>query len=109
MVTTGLLGSIHLDPGSFAQVCYRNNKTKQKELTTTIAIIGEISPSFPVSLYSSSKAGISLLTTIYAALAAGCISVEADVWLYNDTLYVGLPPIAVPEEYAVVNGISGRP
>ncbi|KAK2733697.1 hypothetical protein FQN57_001977 [Myotisia sp. PD_48] len=25
----------------------------------------------------------------YTALAAGCISIEADVWLYDDTLYVG--------------------
>ena len=25
----------------------------------------------------------------YSALAVGCVSVEADVWLYNDTLYVG--------------------
>lgn len=25
----------------------------------------------------------------YTALSVGCISVEADVWLYNDTLYVG--------------------
>jgi len=25
----------------------------------------------------------------YSALSVGAISVEADVWLYNDTLYVG--------------------
>ncbi|EXJ91832.1 hypothetical protein A1O3_00382 [Capronia epimyces CBS 606.96] len=25
----------------------------------------------------------------YTALSVGCVSVEADVWLYNDTLYVG--------------------
>lgn len=25
----------------------------------------------------------------YTALSVGCVSIEADVWLYNDTLYVG--------------------
>ncbi|CAD0110210.1 unnamed protein product [Aureobasidium uvarum] len=28
-------------------------------------------------------------TPLYAALASGCISVEADVWLFDDDLYVG--------------------
>lgn len=26
---------------------------------------------------------------LYTALSVGCISIEADVWLYNSTLYVG--------------------
>lgn len=25
----------------------------------------------------------------YTALSVGCISIEADVWLYNETLYIG--------------------
>ena len=29
------------------------------------------------------------LVPLYSAIAAGCISVEADVWLYEDGLYVG--------------------
>lgn len=28
----------------------------------------------------------------YTALSVGCISIESDVWLYNDTLYVGHVP-----------------
>ncbi|MCJ1230900.1 hypothetical protein MMC12_007574 [Toensbergia leucococca] len=33
----------------------------------------------------------------YSALSVGCISVEADVWLYNDTLHVGHEESALTE------------
>lgn len=32
---------------------------------------------------------------LYTALSYGCISIEADVWLYNGTLYVGHEPSAL--------------
>ncbi|KAI9716170.1 MAG: hypothetical protein M1828_000453 [Chrysothrix sp. TS-e1954] len=31
----------------------------------------------------------------YSALATGCVSIEADVWLYNSTLFVGHEPSAL--------------
>ena len=31
----------------------------------------------------------------YTALSVGCVSIEADVWLYNSTLYVGHEPSAL--------------
>ncbi|KAI9824520.1 MAG: hypothetical protein M1826_007310 [Phylliscum demangeonii] len=34
----------------------------------------------------------------YSALAVGAISIEADVWLYNETLYVGHEPAALTAE-----------
>ena len=36
--------------------------------------------------------------TITSGLSHGCTSTEADVWLYNDTLYVGHDQSALTEE-----------
>lgn len=34
----------------------------------------------------------------YTALSFGCFSIESDVWLYNDTLYVGHERAALTKE-----------